>query len=82
MGVTLASSQGCCSINACVSVCVCVFLVTLNCSFLLRRLTLTNSHLRLQLWRKNSAGADMVKQWFGFVCVCGFGLIIFIFYFL
>lgn len=45
MGVT--SSQGCCTI------CKCVFLlVTLNCSFLLRRLTSAYSHLRLQLWHK------------------------------
>lgn len=43
---SLSSSHGCCSI------CECVFLVTLNCSSPLCRLTLANSCLHLQLWQE------------------------------
>lgn len=47
---------------------VCVFLlITLNCSFLLRRLTSAYSHLHLQLWRKKRVGEAVVKHWAVFV---------------
>lgn len=67
---SLVSSQGCCTI------CECVFLVTLNCSFLPCCLTLANSHLRLQLRQKQTYSLQVQLLWnSGLFCLCEFLLV-------
>lgn len=67
---SLVSSQGCCTI------CECVFLVTLNCSFLPCCLTLANSHLRLQLRQKQTYSLQVQLLWnSGLLCLCEFLLV-------